>query len=31
MIQKMESSKQAWPAIKDGEMEDLLAYLKAGK
>lgn len=31
MIQKMESSKQAWPAIKDGEMEDLLAYLKSGK
>ncbi len=31
MIQKMESSKQTWPAIKDGEMEDLLAYLKAGK
>lgn len=31
MLQKMESSKKAWPAIKDGEMEDLLAYLKEGK
>lgn len=31
MIQKMEASKKAWPEIKDGEMEDLLAYLKTGK
>jgi hypothetical protein len=31
MIEKMQSNKQAWPALKDAEMEDLLAYLKAGK
>jgi mono/diheme cytochrome c family protein len=31
MIQKMDASKQAWPSIKDGEMHDLLAYLRAGK
>jgi mono/diheme cytochrome c family protein len=31
MMQKMEASKQAWPSIKDAEMEDLLAYLKTGK
>jgi mono/diheme cytochrome c family protein len=31
MIQKMDASKKAWPSIKDGEMEDLLAYLKNGK
>ena len=31
MIQKMEASKKAWPALTDTQMEDLLAYLKSGK
>lgn len=31
MMQTMQAKKQAWPAIKDTEMEDLLAYLKTGK
>jgi mono/diheme cytochrome c family protein len=31
MIEKMDASKKSWPSIKDTEMEDLLAYLKAGK
>jgi len=31
MLRQMESSKQTWPAVRDSEMEDLLAYLKAGQ
>ena len=31
MLQKLESSKQAWPTLKDAEMRDLLAYLRPGQ
>ena len=31
MLQKLEASKQPWPTLKDGEMRDLLAYLRQGK
>jgi mono/diheme cytochrome c family protein len=31
MIRKIESSKQAWPTLKDAEMRDLLAYLRSGQ
>jgi mono/diheme cytochrome c family protein len=31
MMQKLESTRQAWPTLKDAEMRDLLAYLRSGQ
>ncbi len=31
MMQKLESTRRAWPTLKDAEMRDLLAYLRQGK